>query len=264
MKNLFVSTQGLAIIFLAGAASAAILEIPYTGGKQSGAVEISTSSGDPGSGNLGFRTHPDTVRIGGLTVRLYTGAELALTVCGFKPPTVAIFDAPFGSVRQSPDKSAEWSRFAGHPDSTIALDSVTGYQGYGTSARRVGQGFNLYKAGERNTCMGAEYSMEPDWNRIVFLRFGSGVDYRAKVSFQVKRDTVFGFNPQYQILKSITLHYVLNANSNDLSGPVAIRPARSRGATRQGLQVPYDVYNPLGIRLKREPGRFAPGVRAPR
>ena len=54
--------------------------------------------------------------------------------------------------------------------------------------------------------------MTPGWNRVVFLRFGSGVDYRAKLSFQSVDDTVFQGPPSfttYRVLRSITMQYVM-------------------------------------------------------
>jgi hypothetical protein len=46
---------------------------------------------------------------------------------------------------------------------------------------------------------------------------------------------------------------VLNANSTDLSGPVALRPDRpGRTDPRLGAGAATTLYNPLGIRLRRE------------
>ena len=255
----------LSFAVFTGTALATVLQVPYTGGKQSGAVVISTHSGDSHSGQSS--PNPDTVRIAGLTVRLYDKIDVALTVCGFKGPTVALFTGAFGTVWQSADTSADWNRFDTIPAGAIAVDSVTGWEGNGGSApvKRVGQGFALFSAGQRNTCQGAEYFMAPKWNRVVFLRFGSGVDYRAKLSFQSKRDTTFGILPQFQVITSITLNYVINQNAKDLSGPVGLRPEKPKGfAPRHAPKVEYDLYNPLGIRLNRAPGRFEPRLRAPR
>lgn len=254
----------LVLAILAGPSSASIREIAYAGGKQSGSVEIVTSSGNP----LQSILNPDTVRIGGLTVRLYNRVDGVPAACSFKPLAAALFDAPLGSVRQSPDMSADWDRFGGHPDTTIPVDTLSGPQGagYPSAVMRGTPAVGLFKAGGTNTCMGSEYFMEPNWNRIVFLRFGSGVDYRAKLSFQAKRDTVWGFNPQYQVITSITLHYVLNANSNDLSGPAAVLPKPTGGFGRTGVKVDYDLYNPLGVRLSPDGGRgrFEPALPAAR
>jgi hypothetical protein len=126
-------------------------------------------------------------------------------------------------------------------------------------------GFELFKAGQNNNCAGEEYSMTRGWNRVVFLRYGSGVDYRAKLSFQAVDDTVYQGPPSfttYQILRSLRLDYVLNSNSTDLSGPVSIRTARpDRGPSRFGARVEHELYNPLGIKLRHEPGRFEPTLK---
>jgi hypothetical protein len=110
--------------------------------------------------------------------------------------------------------------------------------------------------------------MEPKWNRVVFLRYGSGIDYRAKLTFGSVIDTSYTTPPSYSSyhrIQKISLHYVLNANSTDMAGPVSLRPERpGRGDLRFGARVEHDLYNPLGVRLKRGAGRHEPALLKPR
>lgn len=238
----------LLIGILAGTpARAALYDIPYNGGKQSGSVVVAVD------GTVG--TVSDTIRIGGLEVRLGTGVGQFLTVCGYKPPVVAQFAASFGTAGQTEDMSADWNAFTVYPaEGLIALDSVPIYSGSeGDSA--FGPGFEVYKRGQNNSCEGEEYSLSSGWNRVVFLRFGSGVDYRAKLSFRAVDDTSYVGPPSftnYHVLRSLRLDYVINANSTDLAGPTAIRaPRGSRidGPVQAGTA--QERYNPLGVRLRR-------------
>lgn len=245
----------LAIAFsLAGfvlEAPATVLQIPLTGNRTTGSVVIS-STGTPS---------PDTVNIGSLAVSLYNGGILP-AVCGAKPTTVVHFRAPFGIAKQTPDTATDWNNMNVFPAASglSTIDSIRTWEA-NTGTERVAQGFALYESGSTSTCMGAEYFMAPKWNRVVFVSFGSGVGYRAKLSFQARQETVYGIYPRYQILESITLYYVVTINSTDLSGgPVALRPARPGLGLRAGL----DLYNPLGIKLDRKPGRFEPALPAVR
>jgi hypothetical protein len=227
-------------------APAMTYDIPYTGGKLSGSVVI--------SGSVSSMSR-DTVQLGAARIYLGIGAKLMLTVCGFKPPTMVQFVAPFGSVAQSVDTSSDWNDFTAYPDSVTSVPPVTTWSGGGSDSL-VAPGFELFRAGQNNSCAGEEYFKASGWNRVVFLRFGSGVDYRAKLSFQEMNDTVYvgpPTNTTYQILRSLRLYYVVNANSTDLAGPVALRPDRpGRAAPRLRAGAVTDLYNPLGIRLRRE------------
>ena len=249
------------ILLLAGHASATVLQIPYTisEGKKTGSVEISIANG----------LDPDSVRLGGLIVRLYDGVKVALAVCGFKPTTVVQIIGGFSVVHQTTDTSADWNQLGTFPhlSNLVKVDSIKAWDGdMSSGVERTGPGFALFKSGETNSCSGAEYFMERNWNRVLFVTFGSGISYRAKLSFQAKKDTTYGMLPRFQVLRSVTLYYVLTANSDDVSGgPIAVRPeVRTRARGSSGLKVDYDVYNPLGIRLGRERGRFEPSLSVPR
>ena len=226
--------------------AAAVYDIPYTGGKVSGSLVVPVSS----TGSMGL----DTVRLGSAGIFLGNGAKLMLTVCGFKPPTVVQFQAPFGSVSQGADMSSDWNGFTTYPSTVVPVRDATIWLNENDSL--VAPGFELFKSGQNNSCAGAEYGMTAGWNRVVFLRFGSGVDYRAKLSFQAVDDTVYVGPPTfttYQILRGIRLYYVMNMNSTDLAGPVALRPDRpGRADPRLGAGTATGLYNLLGARLRRE------------
>jgi hypothetical protein len=251
----------LLVLLMAGQTSATVLQIPYTpsDGKKTGSVEISTANG----------LDPDSVKLGLLTIRLYDGVKVALAVCGFKPTTVVQIVGGFSVVHQTADTSADWNQLGTYPhlSNLVKVDSIKAWDGdMSSGVERTAPGFALFKSGQTNTCSGAEYFMEPNWNRVVFVSFGSGINYRAKLSFQAKSDTSYGMLPRFQVLRSITMYYVITANSDDVSGgPIAVRPeARTRARGSSGLKVDYDVYNPLGIRLGRERGRFEPSLSVPR
>ena len=259
MKYLTNLTIGLWGLLLVGQVSATVLQIPYTisEGKKTGSVEISIANG----------LDPDSVKLGLLTMRLYDGVQVAPAVCGFKPTTVVQILG--GEVHQTTDTSADWNQLETFPHfSNLAkVDPIKAWDGdMSSGVERTGPGFALFQSGQTNTCSGAEYFMERNWNRVLFVTFGSGISYRAKLSFQAKKDTTYGMLPRFQVLRSVTLYYVLTANSDDVSGgPIAVRPeVRTRARGSSGLKVDYDVYNPLGIRLGRDRGRFEPSLSVPR
>jgi hypothetical protein len=240
-------------------ASATIVQIPYTGGKMAGTVAISTGSGG--------ETTPDTLVIAGVTIRFYFASGTLPAVCGAKPTIVAQFLAPASTIFQTQDTSTNWNGLATFPGtgSGAAVAPIDAWEFMGASSSHRAPGFPLFSTGQTASCSGEEYFLSPRWNRVVFLHYGSGVDYRARMSFQVKSDTSYAPTPmlQYHVLKSLTLHYVINTASNDLSGaPVSLQPPRSRA-----LASPFDgpnaeLYNPLGVKLKRDPGLHEPALPA--
>jgi hypothetical protein len=252
MKSTLCTAAGL-LALLTGAASAALHEVPYTGGKKAGTVVITKVSNTSMS--------PDTVKIGPATIRLTMITDILLAVCGAKPTIAAQFVAPFAQVWQTADTSTHWNGFPAMPASgLIGVDSIDIRKNGSPDPAWRAPGFGLFSEGPGTSCTGTEYFMEPRWNRVVFMRFGSGVDYRLKVSFQVQ--TGASENPTPMIdnswLVSLTMHYVLNANSTDVSGaPVSIRAPRvARAAPVRGDWRTMDLYSPLGVKLRREPGRF--------
>ncbi len=255
----FLAFSGL----LAGAASASVVEIPYSGGKVSGSHEVSLYSGSLGSGT--YRATPDSLRIAAVTLRFFVQPGPYPTVCGYKPPIgMQVIVGSFGAAWQAADTSSAWSDFQAFPQgSAIPLDSVTGasFQEPYTDTLRA-PGYFFVEAGERNSCDGSEFSFRSHWNRVIFARWGSGVDYAAKISIRSYQDTTFGMLPMYQVLRSVSVHYVVNTTSTDL---VPIRPGRPEQArSRFGAKVEHDLYNPLGIKIRRESGRYEPTVTVPR
>jgi hypothetical protein len=234
-----------------------------------GSTEISMRSGDLALGT--YAPSPDTVRFGNVfSLRFFAVNDPLPAVCGAKP-TFAVQFLSSAIARQRADSSAAWSQHTTYSDSLVPLDSI----GSGTQANPPvrAPGFNLVAAGQNNNCSGSEFVLAPRWNRLVFLhRPTAGVgDYYAKVAITAYRDTSFGMLPYYHVLRSFTLTYVLNnqrlgTQPVDLSGgTVAIRPARpARGSARFGAGVEYELYNPLGIRLRHGAGKYEPALPASR
>jgi hypothetical protein len=252
----------LAAGLLAGAPVFAITQqIAYTGGKLVGSTEISMRSGDVTTGS--YAISPDTVRFGTVfALRFFMVNDPLPAVCGARP-MFAVQVLPNAVVRQRPDTSVAWSQYTTwSADTLVPVDSI----GSGTNANPQfrAPGFNLVEAGGGNNCIGSVYILQPRWNRLVFLhRPTSGVQpYYGKVAVTAYRDTSLG------ILKSFTLTYVLNQQSGqsvDLTGGTvaihAVRPARpSGGNARFGAGMEYDLYNPLGVRLRRDAGRHEPAL----
>lgn len=241
--------------FMTAAAQAELLEIPYTGGKKAGTVVITKVSSTQMS--------PDTVKIGAAMIRLTLKAENLIAVCGAKPTIVAQFVAPFATVSQTSDTSTNWNAYNTMPTSgLVPLDSIDIWRSGGVQPAWRAPGFDLFSEGSGRSCTNTEYLMHPRWNRVVFMPFGTGVGYRLKVSFQTLTGSTE--NPTPMIfnawLNTVTMHYVLNAGSSDLSGaPVSLRRPESRvNRITQGTKDwrTVDLYNPLGMKIRREPGRF--------
>jgi hypothetical protein len=230
-------------------AYATLVEIPYTSGKKAGTVVITKVSN--------VQMSPDTLKIGMASIRLSLKTDVLPAVCGAKPTIVAQFIAPFGGVFQTADTSDDWNAYATMPASgLIAVDSVNILKSGSPDPAWRAPGFDLFSEGPGNSCTGMEYFMAPRWNRVVFMRMGSGVDYRLKVSFQVKSETYEAPTPMIQnsYLNSLTLHYVINANSTDVNGaPVSLQPRFAFRSVAPSLDwKSAALYNPLGVRLKRE------------
>jgi hypothetical protein len=251
---------------LAGLAAAAVHQIPYNGGKLAGSVVLSgpsvpaTIGGQPG-------IPQDTVKIGSaVTVRFGYASNTLPAVCGAKQGYVVQI---LGAVWQTADTSSDWNGLGTYPSSgLVAVDSINAWPSFDVQVPARAPGFGLFQSGQNNTCSGEAYIMEPKWNRVVFLRYGSGIDYRVKLTFGSVIDTSYTTPPSYTSyhrLQKISLHYVLNANSTDLAGPVSLRPSRpARGELRFGARVEHDLYNPLGVRMKRYAGRYEPVLSKPR
>jgi hypothetical protein len=243
-------------LLLAGTASAGLLQIPYAGGKQQDSIEIRVLGYHPFLGpqttlgsisvemgdlfSIRFREAPP--EDGGSS--FCSNAETALGKIFLQVSTG-------GETRQLADSGTNWDIHPVHPpDHTlIALPS---FSLAGDSVSVTG-----YRFGSVGYCEGSNQVVTGKWNRIVFIRKDA---HYAKFAMVAKQDTAWGNLPWYGYLKTITFRYVVN-DSNDLSDPVSIRPERRpRASARLGTAVEQDHYNPLGVRLRRPPGRFEAAV----
>lgn len=272
MRHFKQSTGIAAVLLTVGLAQASFQQIAYTGGKQVNTFTVSMYSGSPGLGQ--HAPSPDTVKIGSIFSLRFYAVPSMLAVCGAPTRFGMQFLIP-GTVQEPVDTTLSWSDIGTYAAAAPfkSLDSVPGGWSQNpqpSPAQPRAPGFDFMDAGQRNTCDGAQFSLLPRWNRAVLVQRGSGVVYTAKVSIRAYADTSFGMLPYYQMVQYIEVRYVLNQNSADLADPVAILPAPgSRSGLRLRLRagMEYDLYNPLGIRLKRGAGKFeaaVPDPRAPR
>jgi hypothetical protein len=120
-----------------------------------------------------------------------------------------------------------------------------------------------YRFGSEQYCEGVGQYTKENWNRLVFVHNGS---VYAKLAITAKQDTLWGSGiPSYQYIKTVTLRYLINS-SNDLSGLITPlqRASKSQIGSRFGARVEQELYNALGVRLRRDAGRFEPAFPAPR
>jgi hypothetical protein len=98
--------------------------------------------------------------------------------------------------------------------------------------------------------------------RTLYLQDGA---HFAKFGIESIGSKQWGTVPYYAYIISIKFRYVLN-DVNNLTGQTSlVRPTpRKRIEPRFGARVEHELYNPLGVKLRREPGRFEPAVTAPR
>ncbi len=252
--RVFILISVYMVTFALQTARATLLEIPYSGGKKAGTVVVTKVSN--------VQMSPDTLKIGLAVIRFSLKSDILLAVCGAKPTIVAQFLGGFASVSQTRDTSANWNTYTTWPvfDSLVRIDSLNILKNGMPDPEWRAPGFDLFSEGPGRSCTGTEYFLAPRWNRVVFMQMGSGVVYRLKVSFQAQNGTTE--NPTSMIynsyLNSITVHYVLNANSTDVSGaPVSIRAQRvSRVSMGAADWRRMDLYSPLGVKIHRETGRF--------
>jgi hypothetical protein len=248
MKNLMVG------IFLLGSLSwGSVVTVPYTSGKIAQSVTVGTRG----------TYSPDSVRVGSQFILRFYRAPSALTVCG-APTQLVLQVLVTGSARRRPDNDTNWMAYTGYPQasSMINLDSMgpvqTGPNPYGSAPA-----YAYGTEGQFNTCMGATYSLAQTYQQIVFVQ--SGTTY-AKFRIFTYSGVDESVTPllQFYYLNSISIRMVVSGNANDLvdpNPPVAIRgnfESRSRAFSNgsERARVAHDLYNPLGIRLVREPGRF--------
>jgi hypothetical protein len=253
MRRMYLVTMILAVGGVVSAL-ASVLEVPYTGGKIEGTLELQINSGSSVS--------PDSIRFGGrggATIRFHAASYALPFVCGAKPTIVAQFLGASAAMWQTPDSSTDWNALTWLHLQRSSLPLIEGWDGSGGTPPPHERGVPLFSAGSHDSCAGEDYVMSPHWNRVVFMHFGDGRDYRGRFSFQVKHDTLYAPTPtlRYRVLKHLTLHYVIAEESNDLSGaPVALNAPRRPRAFGAPSGSVTDLYTPLGVKVRREPGRF--------
>jgi hypothetical protein len=226
------------------------LQIPYAGGKQGESIEIRTLTPSPfpwGQSSLGSVT----IEIAGVfSIRFReVAAQNDSSFCSSQDAALGKIFLQIsgeGVVRQLADSGMDWQLHQTRPPETdlivFASLPLPGDPG------AVG-----YRFASVGSCEGSHQFVAPNWNRLIFIRNGSR---HTKVAIVAKQDTAWGTLPYYGYLKTITLRYVVN-DWDELSDPVAIRPVRpSREHPRFNASMEYDLYNPLGVRLRREPGPF--------
>lgn len=252
----------LFLVALAALSSrAATLDVPYLGGKMEQTVTIrtvvsnayfSTSSLDGTLINFG--------NVFSVKLRLSPPEDNYTSFCSTSDSAVGKIFAQVstaGEVRQAKDSSTVWDAFQTYPhdSATISLPALPLAL---DSSGAVG-----YRIGREIYCEGVGQYTSGNWNRLVFVHDGS---VYAKFAISSKQDTLWGSGlPGYQYFKAVSLHYIIN-DSSDMTGlftPVKPSGRRDPGS-RLGGRIEHERYNPLGIRLNREPGRFEPTVPAPR
>ncbi|MCD6023581.1 MAG: hypothetical protein K0Q91_497 [Fibrobacteria bacterium] len=260
MKTMPFSIGTLGLAVLATLSHADEFQIPYTSGKLAQSVVITL--------NNGASISPDSIRVGtAFVVRTYV-AYNGLTVCSNSHELGLMFHlGAGGSARRRPAIDTNWMTYAAYPmlSSMINLDSVPRMSGPGGPPVPPGKapGYIFARPGDVQ-CMTDTYSADSAFSQVVFVQSGS---VYAKLKIVGYTHTLPGPPPpQYQpkTLNTITLRVVVNTNANDLVDPNP--PASLRGPYRKGYARGQsgDLYNPLGIRLDRVPGRFEPGLRVPR
>jgi len=259
MKRLWVSIM-LAVFCLS---RADMLQIPYANGKLAQSIVITLDNGNAVS--------PDSIRIGNAFVVEAYAAFNNLAVCSNRHELGLLFHVGEGTARRRTAIDTNWMGYPAYPvvSSMRNLDSLprTGPVGGnpGQSFARA-TGYIFARPGDVE-CRASTFDFDSAFSQVIFVQAG-GVSAKLKI---------VGFTqtlpgpppPQYQdkILNTITLRLVANTDANDLvdpNPPVALRADRSTfrpGASR--LRMEYDLYNPLGIRLRGVPGDHAPALSVP-
>jgi hypothetical protein len=238
---------GLFILVVVGVAPTNALVIPYSGGKLADSVTIRTLSNLPSYGSQGILS-TTTIELGNeFVVRFRWLAKTPLA--GLCSMTDVEYDKFFvqvvatGEVRQLADSGSDWQLHSMRPPDS-ALVPVGPLPFPSDSITPLGFRFALGA-----WCEGTYEYVTGKWNRLIFIR--NGTRY-AKLAIVARQDTSWGTLPGYSFFKSITFRYVVN-DSNELSDPVSILPAVKRQPDfRSGRYGNIDLYNLLGVRLKRE------------
>ena len=255
----FVRCGLLLLVSQFGLLHAQTIQIPYSGGKLADSVQIQTISYDHDFGTLP-RLGSVFVEFGNLFslyVRMTPPEEPLAGLCSWADSEKSKFFlgiSTSGEAHQLADTASDWSQEASRPseEALVPLSPLPAV----ASSDSVG-----FRFASEEICEGSIQLMFGKWNRVIFVRDGSRY---AKFAITGWQDTAWGGLPSYQYLKSLTIRYVIN-DTNELSDLVSIRaPGVDRTASR-GLGVSgagriEDLYNPLGVRLNRAPGRFEAAV----
>jgi hypothetical protein len=165
-----------------------------------------------------------------------------------------------GKTTQRKDSADTWESSTAYPDSALLapLPQVPQVDtGSPTISKAAG-----YVFAYDGSCEGTSYGLLPNSKRTLYIQNGAYFAKFGIVSIQSKQ---WGIIPYYAFIISIKFRYVLN-DSNDLVGQSSSVPPlpRKRIEPRFGARIEHELYNPLGVKFRREPGRFEPAVTAPR
>lgn len=245
-----------ALLLFTGLSPATVLDIPYPGGKRSGSFTVTVDNGKAIS--------PDTIRIGAaLTFRVYFQI-LPLAVCSNRGELgIQVFATGGGITMRRPSHDTDWIAYPSPHSlsSNVLADSVPTLSPSDPSAPSKAQGWIIARPGDLD-CMTDTYSLDSNYRQLLFP-VGGG--YYSKIQVASFTETVPGPPPplyQPRVLNTVTVRYIINEEP-DLSGPAPIRPARPEPASRFGARLEQELYNPLGIKLRRDPGRFEPTLPGP-
>jgi hypothetical protein len=249
------------VLLLVAITQSAALDIPYSGGKQEQTIEVRTVHEAAPTWTVSDLRYL-SITFGNLFSVQFRmmDAEDSYRCSMDDSATSRIFlrvSTP-GEAVQLADSGTTWDAQNSYPSpgASTPLAPVQGtYDSFPLPGYRFG--FEMY-------CEGEDQRVNPNWNRLVFVKSGS---HYAKFAITATQDTVWNvhFITGYRYIKTITLHYVVN-ETNDLTGNTSLlRPSRpNRSGSRFGARMEHELYNPLGIRLRREPGRYEPTVTVPR
>jgi hypothetical protein len=238
---------GLFILVVVGVAPTNALVIPYSGGKLADSIKVRTVSIHELLGTQSTLAGT-TIQLGNVfSLKFQWKAKDTLEgLCSFKDAEhnkIFLQVSAAGEVRQLSDSGTNWNAHSIRPADSVLIPLASLPVSSDTGVP-IGYRFAL-----EGVCEGTNQSVAGNWNRILFIRNGS---QHAKISIVANQDTVKCCLPSFRYLKSITLRYVVN-DSNELSDPVSLRPAVKRQPDfRSGRYGNIDLYNLLGVRLKRE------------
>jgi hypothetical protein len=264
MRFRSLALLALATTIISERASAAVLDIPYFGGKQEQTVEVRYTDTITPIHHFfwSYAPTPDTIRAGSIfSLRLYyTRWNPDMNSLCSQMGELGIQLLSTGDVAQRKDSADAWETSTAYPDQSL-LTPLPQVPHVDTGFPTISKAPGHVLAGEWS-CEGTSYSLNPKWKRTLYFQGGSRF---AKIGIESVQSKSWGVIPYYGYIISVRLRYILN-DSNDLAAnTTSARPSlRNRIEPRFGARVEHERYNPLGVRLRREPGRFEPSVTVPR